>query len=350
MRNIPSPKFIFENRSFAGVALDPPDFQPGSWIGAGKAIHDDELDRFVLTARPRMAGGNVRGYACNIYLSPDGTSFELVSIVRKEEVQELAGFPVQSIEGTQILRNPDNGSWHLFVSADTGSEFIWGGVKWETLLLTSESLKGPWTYRGKVLENDRGYDSQQARDATIDVIDGKWLCLYKAKNSSREERPALAISSNGVDFTKLGTLTVGGSDELCFISGTLFPLGDGQRFMGLRVQLSDTRAKKPGVVYADEHGIGHGGGPAARFVAYDLDIPEMDLRPAFDSTWLPLSPFEHVEHPLLGYSSLVMDHRRNRILIYLESIDPELSRAIGINETVERLLVYQAPAGPGVDQ
>jgi hypothetical protein len=345
MQNIPSPRFLFENRSFVSVALDPPDFEPGSWIGAGKAIYDEQIGSFVITARPRRAWENVRGYACNIYTSPEGTTLTLRRSVTKEEVQALAEMPVQSIEGTQLLRNPDDGRWHLFVSVDTGEDFIWGGVQWETILLTSDSLDGPWEYEGKVLGNDELYDAHQARDATVDIVNGSWLCLYKAKDSRREERPALATSSDGVNFQKHGTLTIDGSDTLAFLSGTIFPHGSGERFIGLRVQLSDSRNRRTGVVYADEHGIGHGGGPAARFVAYDLDRDNMDLRTVFDETWTPLSPYEHGSHPLLGYSSLVLDPDRGRILIYLESIDPDLSRAIGINETVERLIVYQTPSG-----
>ena len=345
MHKIPPPDYIYQNRSFVGVALDPPNFEPGSWIGAGKAIFNGESGRFILTARPRKVEGGVRGFACNIYTSSNGTSFDLESSITKEEVQRITGFPIQSIEGTQLLRNPSNGRWHLFVSADTGGDFIWGGVQWETLLLTSDSLRGPWRSEGVVIGNDEDYDAHQARDATIDVIDGSWFCLYKAKNSRREERPALATSSDGISFEKLGPLTIDGSDTLAFLSGTMFPWEGGRRFIGLRVQLSDSRARRPGVVYADEHGIGHGGGPAARFVAYDLDLDEGDLRTVFDRTWVPLSPFEHRHHPLLGYSSLVHDPMGNRMLIFLESIDPELSRAIGINETVERLIIYEAPWG-----
>jgi hypothetical protein len=80
-------------------------------------------------------------------------------------------------------------------------------------------------------------------------------------------------------------------------------------------------------------------------VAYDLDREKLDLKTVFDETWVPLSPYEHRSHPLLGYSSLVPDPMGNRMLIFLESIDPTLSRAIGINETVERLIIYQTPFG-----
>ena len=79
---------------------------------------------------------------------------------------------------------------------------MWGGLEWETFLFTSESINGPWVSRGIVLENDRQYDKLQARDSTIDLIDDRWFCLYKAKNAKREERPALATSDDGIRFQK----------------------------------------------------------------------------------------------------------------------------------------------------
>jgi len=47
------PQYIFAHRRFKCVALDPPDFNPGSWIGAGKLLFDHENKKFLLTARPR---------------------------------------------------------------------------------------------------------------------------------------------------------------------------------------------------------------------------------------------------------------------------------------------------------
>ena len=77
------------------------------------------------------------------------------------------------------------------------------------------------------------------------------------------------------------------------------------------------------------------------FAAYRLDAKKRNLETVFKAPWTPLSPYEHHEHPLLGYSSLVFDPMKNRMLVYVEAIDPKLSRAIGLNETVERLLVYE---------
>ena len=96
------------------------------------------------------------------------------------------------------------------------------------------------------------------------------------------------------------------------------------------------------VVYADEYGVGHGGGSVPRFCAYILDYRNLNLETVFRAPWIPKSEYEQAEHPLLGYSSSVYDPRGKRLLMYVEAIDGKLSRAIGLNETVERLLVYEA--------
>ncbi len=333
---------MFRRRRFLGIVLEPPDYAPGSWIGAGKAIQWEETGDIILTARPRIAARKARGYAANICRSRDGTSFELVHSIHKEEASSLSDLGLHSIEGTQLLRNPNDDRWHLYLSVDTGDDFVWGGVNWETLLLTARSLEGPWRSEGIVLRNGNGYDAAQARDATIDIVDGKWLAVYKAKDSGRRERPALATSSDGISFRKAGPLTVDGVDHLGFLSGTIFPGVDAPLFVGLETELSDSREKNDVVVYADEHGIGHGGGPPPTFVAYGLHLKQRNLESIFRARWTPLSDYEHREHPLLGYSSLLSLPEKGVIMMYLEAIDPRHTRAIGLNETVERLLVYES--------
>jgi hypothetical protein len=331
---------LYDRREFLGIVLDPPDFRPGSWIGAGKAIYDHARGEFILTARPRRAENRVRGYAANIYGSETGMEYRPVATLSKADVSRIAGMEIHSIEGTQLLRNPDDARWHLFLSVDTGGEFVWGGVEWETLLLTGDSLTGPWNSHGIVIPNDREFDSNQSRDATVDVIDRTWYCIYKAKNSSREERPALATSEDGMNFEKRGTMTIDAEDRLAFLSGTIFPSNNGPVFVGLETKLSDSRKRSPDVVYADDHGIGHGGGPPSNFVAYRLRADRLDLQTVVRVPWTPLSQYERPDHPLLGYSSLLIDPHEDRLLMYVESIDPQYTKAMGLNETVERVLAY----------
>lgn len=339
------PQRIFSKRRFAGIALDPPDMEPGSWIGAGKAVFDAPSKTFLLTARPRKAAGNVRGYEANIYSSRDGVRYKRICGMTRENVLEKSGVKVHSIEGTQLLRDPLTDRWHFYLSVDTGKDFVWGGLEWETMLFTAEDFTGPWESEGIVLSNDQEYDAGQARDSTIDIVDGRWLCLYKAKNAKREERPALATSRDGIQFQKHGVLTVDGEDRICFLSGSLFAAAGGILFIGLEHFPEDSLAIDPNEEYADEHKVGHGGGPPANFVAMLLDTRNRNLETIFRTRWVPLSEYEWEEHPLLGYASLVEDPHRHRMLMYVEAIDKRLTKAIGLNTTVERLLVYECPLG-----
>ena len=335
------PQYFYSSRRFVGVALEPPEYEPGSWTGAGKVLYLPDTEEFLLTTRPRTARDDARGYAAEIHRSRDGVEYSLLSSVTKETAAEAAQMQIHSIEGTQLLKDPATGDYHFYLSVDTGDSFAWGGVKWETLLLTGKSLMGPWVSKGLVLRNDRPFDVQQARDSSIEIIDGRWICIYKARDGNRFERPALALSRDGIEWEKRGPLTVDGEDRVGFINGTMFPTASGIMMLGLETRLDDSREKKAGVVYADEYGIGHGGGPPARFVAYLLREERGDLETVFSTEWQPSSPYEHREHPLLGYSTTVFDPKRQRYLMYVEAIDPELSPAVGINSTVERLLVYE---------
>jgi len=336
------PQYVYSHLAFRGVALDPPDFEPGSWIGAGRALRDPETGGFLLTARPRWVKNDDRGFAANIYRSPDGEGFSLAYSLTKREAAEASGLAIHSIEGTQLLLDPLTGSWHLYLSVDTGDAFVWGGVKWETLLLSSPEITGPWKSAGIVLGNDQPYDVHQARDSTIEILDGRWVCLYKAKDAQDIERPALAVSVDGIHWNKRGILTVDGESRRAFLSGSLFAAGGGPMFLGIETQLRDTTEARADVVYADEHKIGHGGGSVPHFCGYALDQRGRNLETIFRAPWQPGSEYEHPEHPLLGYSSSVYDEKNRRLLMYVEAIDAKLSRAIGLNETVERVLVYEA--------
>ena len=334
------PQYVFANRRFKRVVLDPPDFNPGSWIGAGKALFNHETREFLLTARPRKAEGGVRGFAAHVYRSSDGEEFELLASVNAKEISEQGGPKIHSIEGTQLLKDPFTGRWHLYMSVDTGSQFVWGGLYWETLLLTAPEPRGPWQVEGVVLHSDQPYDTNQARDCTIDIIDGRWLCVYRAVDSHRRIRPALATSSDGVSWSKHGIFTIDGDDRLAFLSGTLFAGTNGPLFMGLERPQAD-QAVQEDEIFADEYRVGHGGGPVPNFVAYNVDYRSMNLETIFRAPWAAGSFYEHKEHPLLGYSSLVYDPLKRRLLIYVEAIERYTTDRIGLNETVERLLLYE---------
>lgn len=339
-RSVVSPQFVFANRRFKCVVLDPPDFNLGSWIGAGKALFDHGTRGFLLTARPRTAQERERGFAAHVYRSCDGERFELLTSVSKEELSEKSGLRIHSIEGTQLLKDPLAGRWHLYMSVDTGSEFVWGGLYWQTMLLTAPDPGGPWEVEGLVLDNDQPYDANQARDCTVDIVDGSWLCLYRAVDAQRRIRPALATSSDGISWRKQGVLTVDGSDRLAFLSGTIFSSTSGLLFMGLERPQGDPPTGD-GEGHAGQLGLLHGSGPSPSFVAYGVDLGNMNLETIYRSPWVAGSPYEHGEHPLLGYSSLVYDPLKHRMLNYVEAIDAELTKRISLNETVERVLLYE---------
>jgi hypothetical protein len=320
--------------------LDPPNFDPGSWIGAGKALFNPETHEFLLTARPRKAEGQARGFAANVYRSSDGEAFELLISVSKEETSERSGLKIQSIEGTQLLKDPLTGKWHLYMFIDADSEFVWGGLYWQTMLLTAPDPGGPYQVEGLALHNDQSCDANQARDCTVDIIDGWWLCLYRAVGGHRRIRSALATSSDGISWKKHGVFTIDGSDRLAFPSGTIFASTSGPLFAGLERPQGDPSSRED-EVYADGYRVGHGGGPVPNFVAYNVDHRNMNLETIFRTPWEPASPYEHREHPQLGYSSLVYDPLKHRVLTYVGAIERYPTGRIGLNETVERLLLYE---------
>ncbi|MBD3352978.1 MAG: hypothetical protein GF364_15960 [Candidatus Lokiarchaeota archaeon] len=333
------PQYIYRNRQFKGIAVNPPDFNPGSWCGAGKAIYDDELEAFLITSRPRSAEGDKRGFAAEIYRSKDGVSdFKLVKSISKKDVTDLSGIEIHSIEGTQLLRDPLTNRWYFYISIDIGKDFVWGGLHWETLLLSADELEGPWKSEGVVLKNGDSYDAHQARDGTIDIIDGKWYCLYKAKDKNNDRRPAFAVSKDGIKWKKLGKLTIDGKEELAFLSGKLFPGATGLIFIG--TEMIEQIDPKVAHVEADKHAVRHGSS-MVNFCAYHVDLHNLNLDSIMRIPWEPLSPYEHKDHPLLGYSTSLYDPNANRILLYVEILDGEHTKKVGLNETVERVLVYQ---------
>lgn len=337
-QGFPPPQFIYSNLQFKGVALEPPSYEPGSWIGAGKILLDMESKEFLLTARPRVVQGRIRGFAADIFRSGDGVRFELAARLSKEQIIEESKVRIDSIEGTQLLRDPLTGKWYFYISVDTGSEFIWGGVFWETLLMAADDLEGPWESKGLVVRHDRSYDGCQARDASIDIVDGRWIGLYKAYDYEGNQRMQLATSRDGLRWDKHGLLTVDGQRmDMFYTSGSIFPGASGPVFLGV----ARTAEKPEGVenIFDDkwklDFALWH-----YDFVAYRLDVDRVNLETIFSTPWLPRSEYEHEEHPLHNYCSVVHDPFRKRFLLYVEAIGRD-SKAPTLNESVERVVVYE---------
>ncbi len=312
------PQYLLRNRRFLRVVLNPPDYNPGSWIGAGNVILDEEAGEFWLVARLRRAPP-ARGYALGIYRSTDGEHFYQAFKVTKEELGEMAKLEIKSIEGSQMIRDPATGKYHLYISVDIDG--------WETLLLKAEDPSGPWECVGLVLRREESYETREARDPVIGIVDGLYIMLYRA-NDGRRINTALAVSQDGIKWRKLGIPMIDGNLQpgylqLCgsFFAGSLGPI-----FLGLARRY-----------------VVNGCGIAKSFEAYALDLRRPEMTTIFRGEWKPLSPYEHSECPTHGYCSIIYDPFRDRVLMYVEAIDPQFTKEVGWRTQVDRLILYEVP-------
>ncbi|MEM0003596.1 MAG: hypothetical protein QXS21_06730 [Thermoproteota archaeon] len=323
---------IFAKRKFRKVVIDPPKFIPGSWCGAGKLWIDEENNEYWLTSRPRE-GEVMRGYAAEIYKSKDGENYSLVTWISKEELSEMTKTNVQSIENQQLLRDPSTGRYHLYLSLDIARENVAGREnktiesKWETFLLTSEDPSGPWKPEGFVIRGNLEYDSGEARDSTIDIIDGQYFCLYKARKAGTNiVHTALAVSKDGKNWLKLGVPKVDNEQQPSYflLSGSIIPGSTGLFFVGTKTLE-----------------VVKGAALTKYFVVYRIDYNNLNLETVFSTTWTSLSRFEHRDYPIHTYAQVVFDAiKGNRWLIWIEAVDPNYSKEPGLNLEVDRVLLY----------
>jgi len=313
--------YLLRAKRFKKVVFEPPDYNPGSWRGAGKVLVDVERGEYLLTCRPRKAHP-VRGYAVEICSSRDGEEFRLLASITKEELSEMAKLEVRSIEGQQLLLDPATGRYHLYLAVDN---FTPGrGYGWDTLLLVSDDPRGPWECKGLVLRRGDSYDSVEARDAVIDVVDGLYVALYKASDGLRVNT-ALAVSSDGIEWRKLGLLKLDGGSQpgYLLLSGRLLAGALGPVFVGF-----ESRVVVEGAAVTDT------------FSSYLIDLRGLNLVRFFSGRWEPHSPYERPDYPVHSYCDVVPDPLRDRILIYVEAIDPS---GIGLNKEIDRLILYEVP-------
>jgi len=325
------PQRIFYGRRFRRVLLNPPDFEPGSWCGAGKLLIDVDSEEYWLTSRPRK-GAERRGYAVEIYRARDGESFTLATWITKEELSEIIGERIQSIENQQLLRDPATGKYHLYLSLDVYRENVAGEAtriyesKWETYLMTADDPAGPWRGEGFVLRGDQEYDSAEARDCTIDIVDGRYFCLYKARKAGTSRvNMALAISSDGRRWRKLGIVKIDGRDQPKFLmlSGSIMAGCTGPVYVGTLTKY-----------------VVKGAALTKHFAAYTIDYRNLNLEEIFTAEWKAGSRYEHETYPIHTYSNVVYDPIRELWLIIVEAVDPMYSKEPGLNLEVDRLLLY----------
>ena len=325
------PQAIFAKKRFKGVLLNPPSFEPGSWCGAGKLWIDEENEEYWLTSRPRM-GAKKRGYAVEIYRSRDGENYSLVSWITKEELSEMSKKTVQSIENQQLLRDPLTSMYHLYLSVDVAERNIAGDEKrifeskWETFLLIADDPAGPWEPWGFTIRGDKDYDSGESRDCTIDVIDGRYFCLYKARKAGTGiVHTALAVSSDGKNWIKLGIPTIDGKEQPDYflLSGSIHAGSLGPIFIG-----------------TETLDVVKGAALTKHFAAYVIDYRNLNLERVFLAEWKSGSRYEHPEYPIHTYCNVVYDYAKDRWLILIEAVDPIYSKEPGLNTEVDRLLLY----------
>ncbi|MBS7624360.1 MAG: hypothetical protein QXF59_06675 [Candidatus Bathyarchaeia archaeon] len=316
------PQAIFSRRRFRKILLNPPKFEPGSWCGAGKLWFDPWDEEFLLTSRPRSAES--RGYALEIYRSRDGENYSLIWRINKEEIESICNQPVQSIEGTQILRDPLTGRYMLYISVDVSER------RWETYLMSADDPSGPWIGEGFALRRDKEYDSAEARDPTIDIVDGKYICLYKARaEGSRVVRTALALSRDGKSWVKMGVPTVDGREQpnYLLLYGSIMAGCNGPTLIG-----TATREVVKDAALTDT------------FAAYTIDYRRLNLETIFEAKWKPGSIYEHPTYPIHTYAGVACDSPRGRWLMWIEAVDPTTSKEPGLNLEVDRLLLYISSA------
>jgi len=311
------PKQVYLRRRFNKVVLNPPNFEPGSWRGAGNCTWDDDSDSFWLVTRPRT--NERRGYAFEVYSSRNGEEFTLVSTMTKESVSEALRQEVLSIEGQQLVKDPATGRFYLYLAVDIGRT-------WKTAMLSSEDPRGPWRPEGIVISNDATYDSREARDAVVSVLGGTYYAIYKASDGQRVNA-SLAASSDGRRWRKTGPLTIDGNAQppFHFVYGTILEGSPGPVFVGF-----------------ESANVISGAAVSRRFVSYLVNHRSNDLKSLYAAEWKPLSPFERGDFPVHSYCSLVADRERKRILLFVEAIDPEFSKEVGLNLEVDRVLLYTA--------
>ncbi len=329
------PQWVLANRRFERVAVEPPDFNPGSWVGAGNGLVDVSQKVFWMTTRWKRS--SEKGFSwdsgVDILKSTDGERFDRVTSLHRRDLAGLLGDGVRGVEGQQLVLDPLSGKYHLYLAIH------WEGEGWSTALLRAESPMGPWQTCGTVIPLGDDFDTMDARDAVIGIVDGRYIALYKAACGNRPDgwtgasdpekesrvQVALATSSDGFQWAKHGPLTIDGKPqpEMLLLSGSFFSGVNGPLFMGM-----ESRSVINGITCGD------------LFTAYNLDLRNKNLETVFRGRWTPLSPYERDDYAIHSYMDIVFDPFKERLLIYAEAIDPNHTKEIGIDTETDRLLLY----------
>lgn len=287
--------------------------------GAGDVLIEDGI--YYMTSRPRVR--EKRGYGVEIFRSTDGENYSLLHFISIEEVSEWTKMKILSIENQQLVKDPLTDKYHLYMSLDTGQG-------WQTFLVTSDDLRGPWNPEGFVIKTDQPYDSGEARDCTISVLDGRYIGLCKARaQNDRLVYTELLLSKDGKNWKKLGIPTIDGQPQKAqpdayLLNGDIFPSVYGPMFIGTVTTF-----------FRNAHVTRY-------FGAYIIDLKSNNLEEVFVAEWKKGSIYEREDFPIHTYCNVVPGKEQGEWLIYVEAIDPTYTKEIGVNTEVDRVLLYKS--------
>ena len=182
----------------AQLVVPAPGSGPGNWSGAPSASYVDGVYYLAYRVRQPITAG--RGIAVVVARSSDGTAFEPVLEVRREQ------FGAESLERPALVRREDGG-WRLYVSCATP-----GSKHWWIEAVDADELDGLGTGRRTVcLPGDAGL---AVKDPVVERARGRWrmwVCCHPLDEPGQEDRmhTRVAHSRDGLRW-ELGPVALTG--------------------------------------------------------------------------------------------------------------------------------------------
>ena len=308
---------IFKNKRFKEIILNPPDYKPGSFKGAGDLLIEN--GNYWLTSRTRTR--DMRGYEVEIFLSKNGYRFKKIKTISIGELEKELDADLSSIEGQQLLYNRDKRLYYLYISVDFGSSL---SHLWKTILMTSKVPSKDWKNMGVVIEPVAPFNT--AKDFNISYINGSYIGICKAYIDAKKQLYAALFSSkDGIKWKYWGIPKINGKDQppIFAIDGKIFEFGNKIIFLG-----SSGSFFKNGLTASD------------RVCGFEIDLKKMNFNTLFSQKWKIGSKYENPECPIHTYCTPVPDYSKKEWKIVIEAIDPEHTRKLGVFDVVDHVIMY----------